>query len=666
MAWRLNRLRCMSYREIGRRVGDEVQLRLERLGIGLAGTVSAPDFRANGVRFIARDPGANEVRDLLSAEAILEGHFAFFALTKGIAWDKVNWNRDPKAGVVSPMHFGKALQYRNSQIVGDIKYTWELNRHLHMVPLAKAFHLSGDERFLSAIAHHLRSWLEQCPYPLGPNWCSSLELGIRLINWSIVWQLAGGAESPMFFEANGKVFRDQWLESIYRHVHFIRRHLSRYSSANNHLIGEAAGMFVAMTTWPYWPEFSHWHTEAREILEAESAAQNFDDGVNREQAVGYQQFVFDLLLLAGLAGRSAGISFSRGYWRRLERMLEFVASIMDRSGNVPMIGDADDGYVTRLSEEPDWDPFRSMLATGAVLFQRADFAAKAGKIDDKTRWLLGREAESKFDKLLSGDQQSLPLRRAFPHGGYYVLGRDFDVPGEVRIVADAGPLGFREIAAHGHADALAFTLNLDGVELLIDPGTYAYHTKPEWRAYFRGTGAHNTVRIDGVDQSVSGGNFMWLRHARAECRVWKSDGNEDLWEGVHFGYQRLRDPVTHIRRMRFSKRERRLDISDTFDCQGGHRAELFFHFAPECEVRQSEDRTIVARRGRAALEVQVPKDSATVRLVRGSMKPICGWTSRRFDTKEPSTTLVVHLEFSGPTEVQSCIRCLLEDNPLPE
>ena len=76
----------------------------------------------------------------------------------------------------------------------------------------------------------------------------------------------------------------------------------------------------------------------------------------------------------------------------------------------------------------------------------------------------------------------LPVRRAFPEGGYYILGSDFETPREIRIVADAGPLGYREIAAHGHADALSFTLSVAGRELLVDPGTYAYHTQAAWRA----------------------------------------------------------------------------------------------------------------------------------------------------------------------------------------
>ena len=121
-------------------------------------------------------------------------------------------------------------------------------------------------------------------------------------------------------------------------------------------------------------------------------------------------------------------------------------------------------------------------------------------------------------------------------------------------MADAGPLGYRSIAAHGHADALSFTLSVGGEEFLIDPGTYAYHTQERWRRYFRGTAAHNTVRIDGLDQSVPGGNFMWLRHARSACSLWLSSTEQDSFEGWHDGYMRLEDPVKHRRLIELDKK----------------------------------------------------------------------------------------------------------------
>src|SRR5690606_4806822 len=129
------------------------------------------------------------------------------------------------------------------------------------------------------------------------------------------------------------------------------------------------------------------------------------------------------------------------------------------------------------------------------------------------------------------------------------------------------------IAAHGHADALSFTLSVDGRELFVDPGTYAYHTQARWRAYFRGTAAHNTVRVDGEDQSEPGGNFLWLRKARAGCSLWLSSAQKDTFEGWHDGYLRLPDPVKHRRLLELDKAARILVVEDTLEMSEAHDVE---------------------------------------------------------------------------------------------
>jgi hypothetical protein len=470
-------------------------------------------------------------------------------------------------------------------------------------------------------------------------------LGIRLINWSIVWQTIGGVESPLFHGNDGKHLLEKWLDSIYRHADFIRNHFSRFSSANNHLIGEAAGLFISTCTWPYWKEFVNWRKVAYRILVREITEQTFPDGVNKEQAISYQQFVLDFFLLSALAGREFSIEFPPEYWRRIERMLEFIASVMDAAGNVPLIGDGDDGYVVRLSREPDFCPYRSLLATGSVLFKRGDFKAKAGRLDEKTLWLLGRESEEIFSSLPAEEKQP-PIRRAYPNGGYFILGRHWETEREIRIIADAGPLGYLSIAAHGHADALSFTLSAGGREILVDPGTYAYHVNREWRDYFRGTSAHNTLRVDGQDQSVPGGNFMWLKHARARCEFWEENEKECRFVGTQNGYRRLADPVRHTREIVLLKEENRILVTDTLECRGEHVVERFWHFAETCRVRKNATGLIVDNQG-VRLSFRMATSPGKIALHVGQDSPPCGWISRRYDEKAPTTTAVFQNRIRG-------------------
>lgn len=652
LSWYARRLARMSILEVGHRIVRALTIRLE--GANLSGTIRSPTPKMDGAKHysLLGQRCINRAACIKEADILLTGELKVFAVTQTQAATSHEWNRDPLTGKLAPLEFGKSLDYRDEQLVGNIKYLWEPNRHLELVVLAQAFAATEDARYLQGLGQRVDTWLTQCPYRYGVTWSSALEVGIRLVNWSLVWQLIGGLESKLFEGVAGAELRRRWLDSIYQHGHFVRHYYSRHSSANNHLIGEAAGVFIASCTWPYWNDFEKWGRHAQQILIDEVVTQTHPDGVNREQAVAYQQFVLDFFILAALAGRAAGMEFPRDYWKTLERMLEYIHAVMDVGGNVPMIGDADDGFVVRLSQEADFCPFRSLLATGAILFDRPDFAAKSGGLDDKTRFLLG---DDRWSGLVAETGPAVREgRRSFPAGGYYVLGHQLETLDETRLVADAGPLGYLSIAAHGHADALSFVLSVGGREILVDPGTYSYHTEPLWREYFRGTGAHNTVRVDGADQSVQGGNFMWLRHAKARCETFEFDDKGSRFIAEHDGYTRLADPLVHQRRI--IQQESMIEVIDRLDCSSYHTAERCWHFSEQCRV-SLEGTTVVAENGPVRVTLRPIETDCEIRHLRGSDDPPGGWVSRRFDVKVPSDSVFFTSRIEGTTELQTRIEC---------
>ncbi len=679
LRWAINRLRAMSPAEVSFRVGRKVQSAAERSGIGLA-RAPLPATGKLGKSWVSELPRHFDAAlYTTAADRILAGRFDVFALRNVDLGFPPRWNSDPKTGVIAPLRFGKDLDYRNAAAVGDIKYLWEINRHLELVTLAQAWHLTGNERYATGCRLLVESWLDQCPYPMGVQWCVSLEHAVRLVNWAVAWFLLGAERSVIFAGASGERFRDRWLSCIYQHCHFIARHWSRHSSANNHLLGEATGLLVGSLTWPSWQESSEWAELARRELTTAAQEQTFEDGVNKEQAIWYHHAVADMVLIAGLIARANGLDLGEPYWRRLEGMLDFIASVMDVGGNVPAIGDADEGVLVRfVPAEADRggpgsgvrdaagnDVYRSLLATGAVLFQRADLRLKAQVFDDKSRWLLGDEADSRFYSL-DPSTATLPVHQRFTSGGYFILGERFETAEEVRIVADAGPLGYLSIAAHGHADALAFTLSASGKPMLVDPGTYAYHTQGRWRRYFKGTSAHNTVTVDGEDQSVFGGNFLWLQHAASHVEAFERVAGADLLVASHDGYRRLSDPVRHRRTWRYEPAH--LSITDELLCAGSHAVQIHWHFAPECTIALS-GHTIHAVRDHVSLELQCP-ESLTPTLVTGfdpgdiseaasSPQPpprALGWYSTGFDLKVPATTVVFSGRIRGNSLFRSQIR----------
>ena len=644
----------MSAQEMATRAHRQLRFSAER--IGLVGNKEPAELEwppSGGIGALPAPPIGSPRHYVDAADEVSEGIFDFFGRRFELGAPP-SWNTDPLTGKAAPLSFGKTLDYRDARIVGDAKHLWELNRHLELVTVAQAFRLTGDHSYLDTLRRLLDSWIDQCPFMKGPNWCSSLELGIRLINWHLAYCIAGGADSPLFAGPEGRRFRDRWMCSIYQHNYFIMHHLSTYpSSSNNHLVGELAGVFVACCTWPCWPVAEKWKADARKMLHHEIERQVHADGVDKEQTTWYQQFVASLFLVAAVAGHRTGTRFEPRYWKRVELMIDFLSTVMDVSGRVPMIGDADDGLAFALEPRAKLDPFRALLAVGATLFDDARWRTQAEGAEPTAHWLCtglagaGRCAVGR-------DPGSAAPRREFPEGGYYLLGRNLGAADEVRALVDAGPIGFLSIAGHGHADCLAITLSVAGREQLIDPGTYAYHSGHEWRDYFRGTAAHNTLRVDGADQSEIGGPFLWLRKAKARVVSFESTPEYDRLCAWHTGYLRLPDPVRHEREIRFDSASRVLEVVDRLSCRGEHRIERFWHFSESCDV-VLDGRAAISSDGVVRLRVEV-EDDGVGELFRGSLEPISGWVSRGFGRKTPTTTLVFRNTIVESTLLRTRIR----------
>src|SRR5262249_3751283 len=149
----------------------------------------------------------------------------------------------------------------------------------------------------------------------------------------------------------------------------------------------------------------------------------------------------------------------------------------------------------------------------------------------------------------------------FPEAGY-TLHRS----PPLEVLTDHGPLGMTPACGHGHADALAVLVRYAGAELLVDPGTYAYNGGAMWRRYFRGTRAHNTVTVDGADQAIQEGAFLWSAPF-ARPLVESFPGGLLM---RHDGYRRL--GVRHWRAV--VVRDGQLLVWDLLEGEGQHDFEL--------------------------------------------------------------------------------------------
>jgi hypothetical protein len=512
--------------------------------------------------FLSNHFSRNRRATLEAAEKIVNHEFDIIGLKVDMDHG-IDWHYDILSKKSVPVNYWTKIDVWHPDTVREIRYIWELNRHQHFVTLAKASMTTGREKYAKALFSQWRDWLDKNPYKYGVNWTSALEVGLRLISWT--WALQMAKHSRHFNDT----FYIDLLSSIEKHAVYIEDHLSYFSSANNHLLGEALGLFYAGVYYPELTRASEWRKKGYKIFCREFIRQVYADGVCKEQAVHYHLYDFYFGFLFKLAARYQQITLPEKINRRLMKMAHFVYYLLDDKDAVPQIGDEDGGMALRLTELPT--PLPLELLNVAAIQMRCGYLNNTSPVFTETAfWMCGFKGLKNHLDLFSPPPQS--ILEQFPKGGYYII-RHTEKP-RSRLVFDCGPLGLGPLAGHGHADALSFILNIEDEPVLIDCGTYMYLGAGDERDYFRSSRAHNTVCVDGTNLSEILGPFQWGRKGRTRILQVADDVEKTVIHGRQTGYGF--HPVTHERHLQFKKPDQWL-VTDRLDGHGHHRLKLYFH-----------------------------------------------------------------------------------------
>jgi hypothetical protein len=600
-------------------------------------------------------PEAAKKAVLAAADQLLQGEWEVLGVTRTdlVAPD---WFYDPVTGRrASANRYCFRINHRSESETGNVKQVWEISRLQHLTLLATAWFLSHDEAYSRRVADQLSSWWAENPFLSGVHWTSGIEVGIRLI--SLTWirrlmdQWPGIAD---LFERNQLA-----VQQIRWHQQYLAAFTSRGSSANNHVIAEAAGLLVASCAFPWFPESDRWRRKGARLLERELDRNTFPSGVGRELASDYHCFVAELGLLAAVEAEAAGVPLGAATWQRLCAMVDTGAALLDARCRPPRQGDGDEGRALLL-DAPVANRWPSLLALGEALFGKLDWWPRT--VADTVSTVVGSMQHATRTV-------SRPAQRPwhFADAGIALLRTTNPRDPEIWCRCDGGPHGFLSIAAHAHADALSIEVRYGGVDVLADPGTYCYHGEPDWRSYFRSTISHNTVELDGRSQSIDGGPFLWLSRANGHVIDVLDIGDAAEWMAEHDGYQLLDPPAIHRRCVRLDRASRCIDIVDEIAGNGSHEIRLAFHAGPDVEAELHGESAILLwpntpSPGGARLEL--PR-SLEWSLHHGDTAPILGWYSsglgRRTPTfaligrgrSQPGTPLTTRLQFIDAYEMLS-------------
>jgi hypothetical protein len=507
----------------------------------------------------------------------------------------IDWRRDYLHGVSTGTPYFRRSPYLDFSRAGDHKAIWELNRHQHLTLLAQAFLLTGRREYLDEAFRQVGSWLDANPFLRGINWASALEVALRALSWAWLWHMAG-SQMP-------EALRERFLTALVRHGSYLELNLSVYFSPNTHLLGEAVALHALGVLFPTFPHAARWAETGGRIVERQMARQVCGDGSHFEQSAYYHVYALDFFLLYRLLAKTPGT-----YDARLVSMAEYLDALLGVNGTLPLIGDDDGGRVFHpYGERAGFG--RATMATCSVLFNRPEWLRGSEHLYEQAAWWLGTQV------LSARTAPPAPrVSRFFSDSGVAVM-----AAGDVHLVVKAGPFG-EGSGGHSHSDVLSLTARAGSREILIDPGTFTYVADPAERDRFRGSAAHNTVRVDGLDQAVPGGPFRWNHKPSVTVRQWLTSPLRDYLDATcaYAGF-------THRRRVVFVK-PATVIVLDTVDGPSGdHTLEQFWHLdSPEDAARFSF--------------------SAPVALVDA-------WRSRALCSREPATALCITVRGPLPAHI---------------
>lgn len=421
------------------------------------------------------------------------------------------------AGSVTLLHESGCAEGRNwSQ--PDKSHLWNFNLHYleFLIPLAATYRKTGDRRCYESFRSYCLQWIEDNQDGTGDGW-HPYTISLRLTN---LWICMDGFGS--LFQQDPEL-SEKLCGSMYAQYQHLQKRLERHLLGNHYLENLKAVLLGSL----FFQEEQVYQTYRRLFLK-ELQEQVLPDGMHYERSPMYHKIVLeDVMRLAKAAG-SYDPSLREQLVKVMGKMADVMFSLEEGMGQTPLFNDSGNNVAR---------PFDSLLAA------------------------------------LKEEFKIIPNKRQkFPDAGYFCGNK-----GAVKVVLDAGVIAPDYMPGHGHCDGLSFELSFQGRPLFVNAGTGMY--QGALRSWFRSTRAHNTVMIDGEEQSQ-----CWGEHRVAgRIREVSGDADGDLLTGSLITASGKRQ----ARSIRLA--DSKTEITDWIRGQ----AEAFLHLASEYSYELEEQAVLV-------------------------------------------------------------------------
>jgi Heparinase II/III-like protein/Heparinase II/III N-terminus len=440
--------------------------------------------------------------------------------------------------------------------------------------LGKAWALTHEEAYREAVKGILSDWIAGNPVGFGVNWTVAMEAALRGVSICLALNL-------LFpFSADEQTWLRRVTRSLAQHLLYIEANIEfSHLLTSNHYLSNIVGLYC-LSVFLDGKGMAARRSEYRRRIETEMQRQVYADGGDHEASVGYHVLVTQLFTTALLLMRAQSLVWlASPFLDRLRLMYEFLNMVASCSGELPHVGDCDDGRTELLADDlrqimqlPVAE--RNSLRVPHLLgLGRKLFGEGAGP-EDQAAW-YGLTGVAPYSKPGVDSASAQPIR-VLPNSGIAILRH-----GAAELLLLAVPNGISGKGSHTHNDKLSVILRFDGQEVLCDPGTGCYTRDAANRNRLRRTAAHNTVLIDRTEQNricATPSQLFALGNEAAVSPIeYATDCEGSLLRASHNGYRAL--GVTHTRTVFAIQGEQAFVLEDELTGEGIHDFELNFQLA---------------------------------------------------------------------------------------
>lgn len=464
---------------------------------------------------------------------------------------------------------------------------WTYNLHYfdYGLDLAWAARSTRDARFAGSFESLALDWIAATSGERGPGW-EPYTASVRIVNWTYALLLLEGMLPPESTRVIAASLHRQlrWLE---RRIewHILANHLQR----NLQALALGGMMFEGR-------DAARWRRRFLPALWDQVLEQTMPDGGHFERAPMYHVIALVDLLETEAIARASGFTVPVPVRSRLSAMVAALRVLSRADGSLHLFNDSAEGIAPPVA-------YAHRLASAAGL-------------DDPSEVV------------------------ELPHTGYFLF---VDEARGDRLLVDCGEPAVAYQPGHSHCDLLSFELDLAGRPVVVDSGVHGYDGDA-YRAYVRSTRAHNTVTIDGLEQSEVWSTF---RLARRADRITGSSRTTDGGWTFRGAYRPYHDrSVTHEREIVCAPGA--VCVVDRVTAARTVRLDSYLHLHPDFDVMDAQD-SIVARSDAVTIVIE-PINVSAVTLHRGEMTPqVQGWYCPRFGEALPATAVTFRAA-DGATE----------------